>query len=144
MNPSSQVDVRGVWKQLWGLSVQNKIKTFLWRACKDAIPVKRNLVRGRVLAEDICCHCNQAFEDMYFTHYGNALIYLLFGSLMHCGYSEEQKKFSNVHELVRFTLEEGINLELFATMVWTIWYHGNFLQTSNKLYPISQVVPSAI
>ena len=33
-----------VWKVVWGLKVQNKIRNFLWRAIRNSIPVKTNLM----------------------------------------------------------------------------------------------------
>lgn len=64
LNSSPQIDSRGIWKEPWSLSVPNKVKNFMWRTCKEAIPVKRNLVKKRILTEDICCHCIQAAEDV--------------------------------------------------------------------------------
>lgn len=31
------------WKLFWKLKVPNKIRSFIWRACKDILPVKSNL-----------------------------------------------------------------------------------------------------
>ena len=33
----------GIWKLVWSFSVPNKVKNFLWRVCKEALPMKRNL-----------------------------------------------------------------------------------------------------
>ena len=38
-----------VWKIIWSLSVPPKVRNFLWRAAKNAIPVKTNLVKRQVL-----------------------------------------------------------------------------------------------
>ena len=62
-SPQTQTDSPSVWRRIWGLSVPNKVKNFLWRACKEALPVKSNLVRRKVLSEDLCCHYNLKAED---------------------------------------------------------------------------------
>ena len=53
------------------------------------------------------------------------------------------KKFSNFFGLASYTLEERKNPKLLATLVWSIWYHKTLVQTNNKHFLISQVVPSA-
>ena len=53
------------------------------------------------------------------------------------------KKFTNFYELASFVLENGRDPELFAILAWTIWSRRNQLRTSNKPYPLSQVLPSA-
>ena len=60
-----QGDGRSIWKKLWSLSMPNKVKNFLWKASREAIPVKKNLVARRVIAEDVCCHCQVATEDVH-------------------------------------------------------------------------------
>ena len=58
-------DGSSIWKKLWSLPVPNRIKNFLWRASREAIPVKKNLVARKVLSEDICNHCQVATEDVH-------------------------------------------------------------------------------
>ena len=45
--------------------------------------------------------------------------------------------------MVRQVIEDEKNLEVFAMFVWTLWYHRNELVTSNKIYPITHVIPNA-
>ena len=51
------------WKKIWSLSIPNKVRNFVWRACKNSIIVKTNLVRRKVLSEDIYDHCHLSYED---------------------------------------------------------------------------------
>ena len=48
---------RKLWKFIWSMSVPSKVRNFLWRAAKNAIPVKTNLVKRKVLLEDTCDQC---------------------------------------------------------------------------------------
>ena len=140
--PNSQVDVRSIRKQLWSLLVPNKVKNFQWRACKEAILVKKNLVRQRVLDEDVYCHCNQAIEDVLHVLWDCPTLSPIWEADMMWLF-RGTKKFSNFFELVSYTLEERKNSELLATLVWFIWYCRNLVWTNNKPFPISQVVPLA-
>lgn len=58
LNPSNEV-----WKVLWGLSMPNKVKSFLWRACRDALPTKVNLKKRKVISMDTCEHYHGELES---------------------------------------------------------------------------------
>ena len=138
----TQTDSPSVWRWIWGLSVSNKGKNFLWRACKEALPVKINLVRRKVLSEDICCHCNLKAEDGLHALWDCAKLSTIWevDSLwLFC----RSKKFSNFYELASFVMENSRNPELFVVLAWTIWTRRNQLRTSSKPFPLMQVIPSA-
>ena len=52
----------------------------------------------------------------------------------------EYEVFDNFRALVEFVIEKGLDLELFATTVWTIWHRRNALRTSQTPLPIQQVL----
>lgn len=54
---------REVWKIIWGLNFPNEVKNFLWRFCKEAIPVKQILKRRKIIQDDKCDHCNLHAES---------------------------------------------------------------------------------
>ncbi|KAL0000424.1 hypothetical protein SO802_014205 [Lithocarpus litseifolius] len=58
-NPQQQNEV---WKLIWGLNVPNKVRNFMWRACKEAIPTKHNLLKRKILNEDRCEQCGVESE----------------------------------------------------------------------------------
>ena len=45
-----------IWKAIWAAKVCNKIKTFIWKACRDILPIKANLARRKILF-DVGCEC---------------------------------------------------------------------------------------
>ena len=51
-----------VWKLIWSLNVQSKVRNFLWRSCHNAILVKQNLKRQHILNEDVCKLCKLESE----------------------------------------------------------------------------------
>ena len=97
----------------------NKIKNFLWRASREAIPVKKNLVVRKVLSEDICDHCQVATEDVHHALWDYHELSALWeaDSLW---LFRRTKKFSNFFELVSHVLEENISPAHFAALVWMI------------------------
>lgn len=59
-----QVSIHKGWAKLWNLEVPNKVKVFLWRLCKNNVPV-RNLLRGRgVQTTIICPMCGSDVEHL--------------------------------------------------------------------------------
>ena len=60
--PRLSVQGNEIWKLVWGLWIPNKVKNFIWRLCRDAIPVKKNLKKRQILQDESCDHCHQVPE----------------------------------------------------------------------------------
>ena len=43
-----------LWKGIWSLRIPNKVKKLLWRACRNALPTKANLVRRTIIDDPLC------------------------------------------------------------------------------------------
>ncbi|XP_012075004.1 uncharacterized protein LOC105636353 [Jatropha curcas] len=46
-----------LWSKLWGLKVQPKVLHFLWRACRNILPVKEVLISRAIISEGVCPAC---------------------------------------------------------------------------------------
>ena len=104
--------------------------------------MKKNLVRRRVIDEEVYCHCNLKAKDGYHALWDCSELSAIWEVDMmwpFCG----SKKFSNFFELARFVLEKDRQLDSFALITWIIWSRHNQLRTNNKSFPLSQVIPSA-
>ncbi|CAN1146778.1 Putative ribonuclease H protein At1g65750 [Linum perenne] len=58
-----------MWKWLWQLDLPPKIKFFLWRVCRNALPTKIGLFRRRCSTSSLCHTCNgddETLEHMLF------------------------------------------------------------------------------
>ena len=51
------------WKAIWKLQVPPKIRNFIWRACRNALPTKQVLMRRKIVADLICERCKLDMED---------------------------------------------------------------------------------
>ena len=61
---SDNSTLKRFWKKIWSIPVLHKIQHFAWRACCDALPTKSNLLRRKVIQEDICESCREATETV--------------------------------------------------------------------------------
>ena len=63
-SPSQDELMKPLWKRIWSLSVPCKVRNFLWRACKNAIPTLNNLKRRCVVEDSKCSLYAQHDEDV--------------------------------------------------------------------------------
>ena len=60
----ASVQTKSLWRRIWKLAVPCKVRNFVWRACRNAIPTNSNLVRHCVLDDSTCPLCSQCAEDV--------------------------------------------------------------------------------
>jgi ribonuclease HI len=56
-------DRRDIWKNLWKLPVPNAEIFFLWRACHDILPTRKNLNRRKIVDDFFCPICERDIES---------------------------------------------------------------------------------
>ena len=60
---SDDSNFRKFWKYIWKVNVPHKVCHFTWRACKNILPTKDNLVRRKVLSDGCCDECKAEVES---------------------------------------------------------------------------------
>lgn len=62
---SNNSQMRRFWRMVWRLPIPHKIRHFGWRACRDALPTKVNLLRRKVVQDDTCESCGLDSENSW-------------------------------------------------------------------------------
>ena len=62
--PSDDSVLTPLWKKIWGLQVPNKVKHLAWKACRDLLPTKTNLIHRKVITKSCCDVCKLHQEDV--------------------------------------------------------------------------------
>nr|POF18405.1 hypothetical protein CFP56_49363 [Quercus suber] len=58
-------------------------------------------------------------------------------------FTPQTQAFSSISEVLMYTDNERKNLELLASIMWSLWHRRNQVRTSPKDYPLSQVASTA-
>ena len=131
-----------LWQTLWSLQVPNKIKNLVWKACRNSLPTKVNLVRHNIIDCPSCDRCKQAPEL--------ALHALWTCSELDVVWEEEpfrrcqrRHTFVDFKELLSWLITTDHNLELFSTSVWLIWTQRNQVRMSQPNISVHQIPTSA-
>ncbi|XP_065636040.1 uncharacterized protein LOC136070259 [Quercus suber] len=108
------------------LSILNKIKHFLWRACHESLPTKKNLLARNVTRKALCEWCNKEVEDAVHALWGCQV-------LKEVWWEEEILRNQLSMHFVDFRdlwigitkLEEPNLVERFTFVAWSIWNKRN-------------------
>lgn len=113
------------WRWLWGLQLPPKVRTFLWRACNDIIPVRAAMVRRKMGHDPFRQLCNSGlentahpfFECPRFQHVWRAPPFTLF-------LPRVRQSFVAWYRLLRSNLDVQ-SLGLATVVCWRIWWIRN-------------------
>lgn len=135
-----QVEVRNIWRKVWGLFVPNKFRNFLWRAINNSIPSKVNVIRCKVIYEDVCDHCKAGSEDVIDALWVCTHLASVWES------HASKLEFSSQYPLLEFqrtdeVCDYGGERQFFATTIRIIWYRCNSLRIGSKPFTVGQIVP---
>jgi ribonuclease HI len=115
-----------VWNTIWSLRVPVKIHHFLWRACHESLPTRKNLHHRHVQADSSCVSCNKAVESVLHALWQcNSLNEIWLAVPWGCLLKGDQ--YLDFMELMLCCIRSlsTSELQLFAMITWSIWYRRN-------------------
>ena len=110
-----------LWKLIWSLSVPAKVQNFMWRTAKNAIPMKTNLVKRKVLLEASCDHCHLHPETVMHALWSCQCLTKVWESDQAWNF-RRVRSFTNFQQLILYITEAGLDLDMFSIVAWTLWH----------------------
>lgn len=113
------------WKWMWGLQLPPKIRTFLWRACNDILPVNGVLTRRHIIGNPFCPVCGKDIETTIHPFFGCPGFAWVWGAapfnvLLPLGSSN----FAESLGLLKAKLGDKVFI-LACVVLWKIWWWRN-------------------
>jgi len=118
---------RHLWKTIWFVQVPNKIKTLMWRACRNSLPIKENLVRWTIINNLTYDHCKQALELALHAMWSCWELDVIWKDDMQWQ-CKRNHTFVDFKELLSWLITNQRELEFFFTSAWLIWTQRNLLR----------------
>ena len=127
---------------IWKLRVPNKIKTFLWRVCSEALPTKENLRKMKILDSAECSLCQAGQELTFHATWGCDTLGHIWAPVF-SWISSDFPGICYVCELIQLVGQKPRRLALFATVAWFIWHHRNKIRLKEECLPTVKVFDAA-
>lgn len=112
------------WKKIWHVQVPHKIRVFLWRFCRDAIPVRKRLSSRGVRVPITCPMCMHDIEHMSHLFYDWDFAkgcWSYVGLQVDCSTVE----YAPVWVLQKLSTSTNEELQIICMVLWGVWYWRN-------------------
>ena len=124
-----------VWKAIWRMNVPNRVKSLVWRAGRNALPTRMNMVRRHILTNAMCPKCKVQLEETLHALWSCLILQdvwkVSFSKLVtETGFS------SSFLEVLELALADKSSLELFAMTISEIWQRQNKARVGKPTVPV--------
>ena len=79
-NSHASAQESAFWKKVWGLEVPSKVKNFVWRACREALPTRKNLQRRKIVPDGLCDLCKAREEECSHALFFRSVVQVIWSS----------------------------------------------------------------
>ena len=124
------------------MRVPNLVKSLVWRAGRNALPTRMNLVRRHILTDAMCPECKVQPKDtlhaLWFCSILQDMWKVSFSKLMtETGFN------SSFLEVLERALTDKSSLKLFAMTISEIWQRRNKARVGEPIVPVCQIASKA-
>lgn len=126
-SPFDLTPTKRIWKRIWSLRVPNRVKTLLWRASTDSLPSKANLLKRRVLNNDLCPDCKLKSETSFHALWSCTELTSIWEAKF-AWLIKLSKDCNSFAEVVQLCQMRSDLFELFAMIVSLIWSRKTILE----------------
>ena len=128
-----------LWRTIWSLQVPNKIKNLVWRACRNSLPTKENLVRRTIIENPTYDRCKHEPKSALHALWNCSKLVVVWEEepFQHC---RRWHTFVDLKELLSWLIIKDHSLELFAMSVWLIRTQRNQVCVSQPNLDVHQIL----
>ena len=131
-----------IWKSIWSMHTPQKVKTMLWRACREALPTKQALVRRKVIDVSDCERCCNSTENSLHALWQCPELDPVWDNAELWGF-RSSVQFLDLKELWSWLIMQKKDVELFAATVWMIWNQRNRVRLNLPAESLHQLAHTA-
>lgn len=131
--------MKPLWKNIWGLEVPNKVKNLVWRACKNALLTKVNLVRCKIITDSLCDICRMHQEDTNHALYCCPALDSMWRQIPMWNH-DALKGSRTFTDLIEFVFAGNKESELFSVVIWNSWNRRNNLWLGKATLPLDKII----
>ena len=125
---TSHFKVEGAWDLIWRLKVPPRVRTLIWRICRNCLPTRTRLRDKGVNCATVCALCNVDEEDslhLLFRCPGSRNIWSMWNVFSVVSHIFDQ--YQNIKDIIFETIKVLSNGDesLFGCIIWSIWKQRN-------------------
>ncbi len=115
-----------VWKSIWSFSIPSKVRHFIWRACRDSLPTRKNLHHRHVLDDPRCPNCSNSVENNLHALWKCKKLQPIWQSIP-WGHRLGDASYIDFMDLYYRNMQilQTQELQIFAMLTWLIWFRRN-------------------
>lgn len=120
------------WGKIWRLLLPHKVKIFIWRLCRDTVPVRRRLSSKGVSVPWLCPMCDKDIEHLAHVFFDCDFAKQCWGKLG-LNYDMSEVEFIPEWVLKKLTDAPVDEVVKVCVVLWGIWYWRNKKVWENRV-----------